>query len=187
LILFAELFTKAKLCVIKTAMPDLEARDKIAVEAAAGWLLLNNPAEALIELEQITPAQRSHPEVLLTEWEAHAHAKSWDKSIEIADRLIVIAPELPAGYIKKAFALHELMRTKEAWDCLHTLSERFFEHWVIPYNLACYACQLGRPTDALNWFRRALRVGDKKEVRTIGLEDPDLEPIRDKIKQTENE
>ncbi|HZO84674.1 MAG TPA: hypothetical protein VFC26_05645, partial [Verrucomicrobiae bacterium] len=56
---------------------------------------------------------------------------------------------------------------------------------TIPYNLACYACQLGRINDSRQWLKRALSVGGKK-IRSLALEDPDLQPLWDEIKFMES-
>lgn len=153
------------------------------LEAAAGWLMLGNTAEAFKEFQQLSPAGRESPEALVTLWDIHAHSADWNSAIATADRLIRKLSHQPDGYIKRAYALHELKRSQEAWDTLHPTSERFTDNWLIPYNLACYAAQLGRPADALKWFRRALRIGNERELRDMAMNDPDLEPIRVKIHQ----
>lgn len=145
--------------------------------------MLNNPVEAQEELEQLSPSTREHPEVLMVLWDIHAHCQRWEDAIKIADRLIDRIQDQPEGFIKRAYALHELKRTQEAWNTLHPVCERFGENWLIPYNLACYASQLGQSTDAVKWFRRALRLGDARTLRSMAMDDPDLQPIRGKIEK----
>jgi len=48
---------------------------------------------------------------------------------------------------------------------------------MIAFNLACYACQLGRLEEAREWLRKAMDLGDEKEIKTRALDDPDLEPL----------
>jgi hypothetical protein len=48
---------------------------------------------------------------------------------------------------------------------------------IIPYNLACYACQLGRLKNAWGWLEEAFEVGDSKALKLMALDDPDLEPL----------
>lgn len=143
--------------------------------------MLGNSQEALREFDQISPEGKKTPEALVILWEIHAQLCDWQKAIEIADRLIESMDHQPDGYIKRAYALHELKRSREAWDTLHPISSQFTGNWLIPYNLACYAAQLGKPTEALKWFRRAIRVGNERELMAMALNDPDLEPIRQKI------
>jgi tetratricopeptide (TPR) repeat protein len=157
------------------------------LEAAAGWLMLNNSAEALREFEQVSPAGRKTPQALVTLWEIYAHLREWKKAVRVADQLIQKMDHQPDGYIKRAYALHELKCSQEAWDTLHPISKEFGENWLIPYNLACYAAQLGKPSEALKWFRRALRVGNERELRSMALTDPDLEPIRHKIQKPQTD
>jgi tetratricopeptide (TPR) repeat protein len=161
----------------------LEHRDRFALQSATGWLMLRNPGEALHELAEISPAAQQHPEVLLVLWEIHSQAGRWPEAIEAADRLLAQTSDQPEGYIKRAYALHELKRTQEAWDTLEPAVKRFDDNWLIPYNLACYASQLGRAADALKLLKRALRLGDAREIHAMALEDSDLQPIWEAIEK----
>lgn len=143
--------------------------------------MLGNPAEALREFEQISPKARHSQAGLVTLWDIQAHMKDWDSAVATSDRLIELYDRQPDGYIKRAYALHELKRSQEAWETLEPVSELFSDNWLIPYNLACYAAQLGRPVDALRCFRRALKTGNERELREMAMTDPDLEPIRPRI------
>ena len=145
--------------------------------------MLGNHSEALREFQQLSAKLRRRPEVLVLLWDIHSHAGRWADAVEAADRLIAQAPDQPEGYIKRAYALHELKRTQEAWDTLQPVSDRFDENWLIPYNLACYASQLGQASEAVKLFKRALRLGDKHELRDMALNDPDLQPIRSQIEK----
>jgi hypothetical protein len=57
------------------------------------------------------------------------------------------------------------------------IADKFPDLWVIPYNLACYTCQLGRLDEARLWFDRALTIGDAKEIKLAALDDADLAPL----------
>jgi hypothetical protein len=162
-------------------MKKLTPADEFALEAASGWLMLGNVEEARNELRQIPSDRAIHPTVFLTVWELHAHLRQWDDAMGAAEFVIAMAPHWPDGYVKRAFALHEMKRTKDAWRCLLPASRRFSSEWVIPYNLACYACQLGRKESAAKWLKRALKVGNKSQLKAMALSDPDLEPLRPRI------
>jgi tetratricopeptide (TPR) repeat protein len=162
-------------------MTKLTPGDYFTLEAVTGWLMLGNPTAALEELRQIPSDRAINPSVFLAVWDVHAHLKQWTDAAGAAEFVIALAPDWPDGYVKRAFALHELKRTKEAWQCLLPASRRFTSEWVIPYNLACYTCQLGRQDIAAKWFKRALKVGDKNRLKALALLDPDLEPLRPKI------
>lgn len=83
--------------------------------------------------------------------------------------------------LDRSFSLHELERTRDAYDNLQSVARQFETISTIPYNLACYACQLGEHGEALKWFQQAREVGDGQDWLKIALNDPDLEPMRDEI------
>ena len=77
--------------------------------------------------------------------------------------------------------LHELRRTQEAREALLPAVKKFPEASLIPYNLACYACQLGDPAEARQWLRKAIARGEKDEIKRLALNDPDLAVLREEI------
>jgi predicted Zn-dependent protease len=102
------------------------------MQAALGWLELGNPLEAKEELEQITPQLRVHPDVLRVRVEIYSGAKKWDYAAEVANALCRMVPDDAFGFVRFAFALHELKRTQEAYDVLLPIADKFPELWVIP-------------------------------------------------------
>jgi hypothetical protein len=73
--------------------------------------------------------------------------------------------------------LHELRRTEEALRNLLEAEPRFPTNSIIPYNLACYACQLGDLTLARRWLRRVIDLKGIGHLRSNALDDPDLAPL----------
>lgn len=145
--------------------------------AAEGWLELGNPGEARLELDGISQKGRVHPEVLQLRWEICAKLKQWGECVDIGETLTRVDPERVVSWIHHAFALHELKRTQEAWDVLLPAQKRFPKEPTILYNLACYACQLGRLEDARELLEACLALGNRKEWKKQALEDPDLAPL----------
>jgi len=64
--------------------------------------------------------------------------------------------------------------------------DKFPDQYIIRYNLACYACQLGNLKEARDWLKKAIDMADTKEVKLMALNDPDLEPLRQESGQTPN-
>ncbi|HXI70575.1 MAG TPA: tetratricopeptide repeat protein [Verrucomicrobiae bacterium] len=157
--------------------------DSFHLEAAEGWLELGNPGEANLELDLIASKLREHPHVLEMRWKVYSQAKKWELAAEAARALADVMPDHPHGWIHWAFSLHELKRTREAWDILVPMAERFHAECTIAYNLACYACQLGNLKASLTWFGRALKLGGKKAVRSMALADADLKPLWKEIRK----
>lgn len=152
------------------------------LQAAIGWLALGNVAEARQELENLS-AHREHPDVLETWWKIYCEEKNWTAAFECGAKLSVVMPSRVIGWIAQSFALHELKRTREAYELLHSVVGRFREHFVIPYNLACYQCQLGNKEEALKWLQRAIDAADAKTIREMAMDDADLWPLQKEMTQ----
>jgi tetratricopeptide (TPR) repeat protein len=159
-------------------MKSLEQADRVHLNAAEGWFGLDDLVSASDELEKITPAFRAHPAVLLMRCKIYQAAKKWGYVIEISQTLVEQLPKLAEAWIHRSYALHELNRTREAFDLLLPAAKKFPKLPVIPYNLACYACQLGKLEDAMKQIEQAIDLaGKKNDIRLDALEDPDLEPL----------
>ena len=159
-------------------MKSLNHTDRIHLNAAEGWLGLGDVVSASNELEEISPEFRAHPEVLLMRCEIYQTAKKWDAVIIIANTLVEQLPKLSDAWIQRSYALHELKRTKEAYDLLLPAAKLFPKMWVIRYNLACYACVMGKIKIAMERLKQAIDLAGKDEdIRLQALDDPDLEKI----------
>ncbi len=159
-------------------MRDLEPHEIHLFEAAAGWLGLGLPGEAQAELARLAPESRNLPDVLTLEWEVLARSGQWEEALAIATRLQETARDRPTGWINQSYALHELRRTEEARAALLLALPRFPAIGVIPYNLACYACQMGHLEEAREWLRQAIAADGLDAVLERAREDGDLAPLR---------
>ena len=166
-----------------SGLDSLSPPDSHYVNAAWGWLELENIAEAFLELDRVTPPAQLHPDVLTLRWELLARKKQWTEALDTAHTLVQIAPDRADSWIKQSYALHELKRTQEAWESLFSVSEHFPEISTIPYNLACYACQLEQSQMALTWLRRAMKIGGRESIRKMALQDTDLKSLWAQIKK----
>ncbi|KAF0173695.1 MAG: TPR repeat-containing protein [Limisphaerales bacterium] len=170
-----------------TAFPPLEARDVHLVRAAEGWLELNLPAEAEAELAQLSPAAQAHPLVLQALWQLHAHQHRWALAHTVAEQLVQTFPGDVNGWVHRAYAARRMEGggLQAAWDALRPAVEQFPGETIVPYNLACYACQLGKLDAARHWLGRAFEIAGKHKAREslkqMALADPDLAPLREEI------
>ena len=162
-------------------MHPLEPPDSHHLAAAEGWLELSNPVEANDELEKITPIKRAHPDVLKMRVRIYLEARKWEMALPVCEALVKSLPENPFGWIHRSYALHELKRTQEAYDLLIPAETRFPHEWVVPYNLACYQCQLGRLPEARSLLTKALELDPFSKRKMQALEDPDLAPLWAKV------
>lgn len=161
--------------------------DNHHLNAAIGWLTLGNSAEARADLERLSPGHRALPEVLAVEWQLLAVERRWKDAAQVAGLWVEAAPGSPEAWIQRSFALHETRCTREAWDKLLPAATLFPGISTIPYNLACYACQLGDLDGGRRWLRRSLLIIKGKTERRIWVSaaqrDPDLKPLWDELRE----
>jgi hypothetical protein len=163
---------------------ELTGADIHCLKAAVGWLELGNAAEALQELDAISSGMQEHPNVLEARWLALARLQRWEAAARIGRALIAVAPDRAAGWLHHAYALRRAPNggLLAAFNALVPVADKFPKEATIPYNLACYTCQMQRDaTETLGWLRRAIDAGDRKEILEMALRDPDLEPLRHEI------
>lgn len=162
----------------------MEPPDTFYLSAAAGWLGLGNWKEALAELDKISPAARSHPEVAQARYGVCASAGQWDSAAEIAAALLERFPADPQVWISAAYATRRKPGggIEQAKDILLRARRRFPKEAIIAYNLACYECQLNRLEEALQWLDRAFECGSPAAIRDLALRDDDLKPLWPNIK-----
>jgi tetratricopeptide (TPR) repeat protein len=149
-----------------TAMQTLEPPYTHFLSAAEGWVELGNTLEATAELDRIPDELQNVPAVLA------------------ARALLRTAPEIAAGWLHQSYALRRLPEgsLSAAWEALFPALERFPDETLVPYNLACYACQLGRLDEARGLLHRAMN-SKRQFVKQIALADADLEPLWGEIRK----
>jgi tetratricopeptide (TPR) repeat protein len=158
-------------------MKPLPHPDNQHLEAAEGWLELGNYLEANEELEKITPQLRAHPYVLEMRYKIYDAAGRWEMALEVARGLMRILPDNQWGYFYTAYALHELKRTQEAYDVVKAVIHKFPDHQMMHFNLACYACRLGKRKEALSLLEKAIDMVGGIDIRQQALDDADLEEL----------
>lgn len=158
-------------------MNDFQIPDRHHIRAAQGWLELGNHLEANAELENITPELRAHPTVLELRWQIFAKESRWDACRDIALAITKAAPTSAEGWLHLAYATRRTIGggLQAAWNVLRPIAERFPNEPTVPYNLACYACQLGNRKEAWNWLEKAFEIGNPDALKLMALGDPDLE------------
>ena len=160
-------------------MQPLEVPDSHHLLAAQGWLELGSPTEAAAELGLISPVHQRHPDVIEVRWTWHAHSRQWEAALEAARELVLAAPDRASGWLHQAYALRRAAGggLPQAQEILLPAVEKFPKEPIIPFNLACYACQLGQLDEARKWLKRAMKVGGRESIKLIALADEDLKPL----------
>ena len=165
-------------------MQGLEAPDIHFLNHAIGWLGLDCPEEAHVELNAIAPEFQSHPDVLEVRWTLCVREQRWEDAREIAQLEIKCQPDDSSGWLHNAYALRRASNGGliMAWGALLPAAEKFPKEPVIAFNLSCYACQLKQLDIARTWLRRAFEIGGqdavkKEALKKMALADDDLKPL----------
>ncbi len=168
-------------------MKALGPSDAFRLLAAEGWLELGNAAEAEKELDQIKGRARSRPDVLKARWCVCHAARKWAAGVEIGTKLIDLEPRDSFGWINRSYAIRRAPEggVQAAYDALKPGAERVADVELVAFNLACYACQLGRLDEARQWLKQAFKAarqnGRLPECRRQALLEEDLGPLRDEL------
>lgn len=168
-------------------MNDLDQAIAHNLSAAIGWLELGNAREALAELEKVPAEFRHIPAVLELRWMLHSTESDWEHALEIAEELLETAPDEPSNWLHYAYALRRASGggLEAAWDALSPALGKFPSEPAIAYNLACYACRLGRTQAARDLLARSFQTSRKSSLKKMALADSDLEELWDEIKSWE--
>jgi len=166
----------------------LDSPDIHHLRAAEGWFELGDEAEALQELENISPGEKNHPAVLELRFQISANKREWDVCRDIAGMITKQLPDFAGGWLHLAYAARRATGGSEqaAFDILEPISRKFPEEPTIPYNLACYVCQIGKLPEARKWLKQAFALGDMKTMKLMAMNDSDLKPLWEEIPKMES-
>lgn len=168
-------------------------QSRLHLDAAEGWLGLGNWKEAELELAQVSESLRGHPEVLQVRYLVESEAKHWEACVEIANALISALPKDSFGWINRSYALRRAPGggLQAAYDALRPGAEQLKDLEPVTFNLACYACQLGKLDEARDWLKKcfaaATRHGRLKRRQQEALAERDLEPLWPELRAAQSE
>jgi len=166
--------------------------ESLHLRAAEGWLGLGDFESAIEELERISADFQTHPDVLATRYCVSAARKDWGGCVEIGQRLVEQEPNQSFGWINRSYAIRRAPggSVQSAYDALSPAVERLADLEQVTFNLACYACQLGRLEEASEWlakaFAAAAHSGRLKLRQQEALADADLQPLWNEIRTALN-
>jgi predicted Zn-dependent protease len=113
-----------------------------------GYLELGMLQDAWDSLEEIPAEQRHLSPVLQMRLEIYRRMEKYEGMATIAEHLTKQFPEDAQYWISLAYAQRRYINLQTAEKTLLEAQKRFPEGATIPFNLACYACQLGRIDEA---------------------------------------
>ena len=151
------------------------------IQRCDGFLDLKMIDKARRELEQVgTFDARCDPYIAAALRLAIADSR-WNDAVQLARTLIERRTREPAFYVQLAYSVRRAESIDAARDILLDAKKRFPKVAVIPFNLACYECQLGHPDEAMVFLEKAFKLD--ASFREQAFEDDDLKPIWDRLGQ----
>jgi len=126
-------------------------------------------------LEKIDAEQRHLPQVLQVRLEIYRRMGKYEGMATMAEHLTKEFPEDSQNWISLAYAQRRYLDLQTAEKTLLEAQKRFPEEATITFNLACYACQLGRLDEAREMLAKAIEM--EPAFKIAALEDEDLKAI----------
>jgi predicted Zn-dependent protease len=154
----------------------MRMEDQKTLERAIGYLELGMADEAEKELEEISPEQAQRPEIVALRLDLAMKMAKWKQARQFAQHLTELQPNEPQWIISLAFAVRRMENVRSAREILSQARSRFPAEALIPYNLACYACQLNEIDVARELLRQAFLLDGK--LRKTAFDDEDLLQLR---------
>jgi tetratricopeptide (TPR) repeat protein len=142
---------------------------------AVGYLELGILQDAWDSLEEIPAEQRHLPPVLQVRLEIYRRMEKYEGMATIAEHLTKALPEDSQNWISLAYAQRRYLDLQTAEKTLLEAQKRFPEEATIPFNLACYACQMGRLDEAREKLAKAIEM--EPSFKKAGIEDEILKAI----------
>ena len=115
-------------------------------------------AEADSELDKIDPFCRGLPEVLAVRLAIYRGLEKWEWMQQIAKRLKEFQPDNVQWTMSLAYATRRAYSIDIAMEILIDAKAKFPREAAIPYNLACYYCQLGEMETAKRYLKEAFEI-----------------------------
>jgi len=136
----------------------------------------------MTKLENIDPFNRAAPEVLGVRLAIYLELKKWELMQQVAKRLKEFQPDNVEWTISLAYASRRAFSIDVAMAILLDAKAKFPREAAIPYNLACYYCQLGEMEKAKRYLKEAFEID--LNWRKAALDDEDLKPFWDSLQTT---
>ena len=159
-------------------MPDSAIQD---LRRCDGYIDLKMLDKAREELGRIEYRYRQTYTYMAVQMHLAMEEKNWPDVFRLADALCKKFTKNADLHVTLAYAARRTQGLEVARGILQRARRLFPKVAVIPFNLACYECQLGHPDSAMELLDSAFRLD--ASFREKASEDDDLKPIWDKLGQ----
>ncbi len=157
----------------------LQVHLAISIKTALGWLEAGEAQSAVDELGKIPLQFQKHPQVLRVRLAISTKTARWDIAAEVSNALRLVEPGDVNWWVSMAYAIRRSPGggLEAAKLILLDAQKKFPKEPIVPYNIACYCCQLGALDQARGYLEKSFKLGDAKELKSMAATDPDLERL----------
>ncbi len=149
---------------------------KVHWSRAIGYCKLEMFDNAEVELHALPTVEPWRSKSLGLKVEIRQLKEDWPAMRELAHGLRVEFPDQVQWWVAEAYAVRRSESTKQAREILLQALVQHYDDALVRYNLACYACVLGSPGEALDFLKEAVRRN--QSYKSMAMEDEDLLAIR---------
>lgn len=160
---------------IKSDLEALSDGTRWTLEKADGYMDLKMWDQALAELNKVPPEDEDSIAYRHIRLRLAIETEDWTTSTKLVIELQQALPEEPAFWVQRAYVARRAESIQVARTILCDALSRFPQTPVIPFNLACYECQLGELQLAHEYLQAAFALDPS--YRDLALCDEDLEPL----------
>ena len=160
---------------IQSDLDSLSDVTRWALEKADGYMDLKMWAQAQDELNKVSPDDVASIAYRHTRLRLAIENEDWPTSTDLVTSLQKAVPEEPAFWVQHAYVARRAESIHAARTILCDALGKFPQMAVIPFNLACYECQLGELQLAHEYLQAAFELDPS--FRDLALRDEDLEPL----------
>jgi tetratricopeptide (TPR) repeat protein len=167
--------------------PPIEPPVTFMLSSAMGWMELGLSEEGVAELEKVPAPFDRHSTVLQLRWVLLQKLGRWNDAWREAQTLLDVRPDMVESWVHCAYAARRAMGggLEKAREILLKAVKKFPKEIMIPFNLACYECQLERKQAGLQWLEKAIEICPNKKERVQwikkALEYADLESVQTEV------
>ncbi|MFT4641373.1 MAG: tetratricopeptide (TPR) repeat protein [Verrucomicrobiales bacterium] len=144
--------------------------------AAQGYYQLGMTAESQSALDALPDEDRRQPHWFELSILLQLESKDYSTVLDLCETTIRLFPNIPSGYLNKAFVLHELGRIEEALKVIEDSHCKFKGEPIVAYRRACFLACLRRYDEAIVSAEMALLTDPR--LYHSAMQDPDFVAIR---------
>jgi predicted Zn-dependent protease len=145
------------------------------MEPAHGFHELGMHEEAWIALDDLSPEDKAHPNVILLRLDILLALHRLDDAVALGTGACRQWPAMDEFFLKTATALIDLSDHGKAKDLLLAGPPSIQRHAVYWYDLACCQCKLGEVDGAKKSISECFNLDKKRRMQA--LHNPDLEAV----------